>query len=311
MRALLFPGQGSQKQGMASEFEANFKVVKEIFLEADEALNFDLTKIILNGSDADLKKTEITQPAILATSYAIFTVLKKEYNLSNHNIKFFAGHSLGEYTALVSSGSLKFSDAIKLVHSRGKLMQEAVPEGKGSMLAVMGTEVDELNSFLKNLKKENGICEIANNNSIGQIILSGDKKAIVEVNEILKTNKKRSVLLPVSAPFHCSLMKPAAEKMKFLLNDITFDKPNVTLIGNVDALPIDKKDNIKELLYKQIFSQVRWRESIEYMIKNDVKEFIEIGPGKVLSGLVKRTSDNVEIKNINSIDDIKKLDDRS
>ncbi len=309
MKAFVFPGQGSQKSGMASEFEANFKIVKEIFSKADDILKINLSKLILNGTDEDLKKTEITQPAILATSYAIFSVLKNEFNLDKSKIKYFAGHSLGEYTALVSTNALKFEDAIKLVHSRGKFMQESVPEGKGAMLAVMGSEIDELNNYIKNINPKNGICEVANNNSKGQIILSGNKEAIDIINQILKKDKKRCVLLPVSAPFHCSLMRPAAEKMKNLLKDINFIYPDIELINNVNALPINKDDDIKDLLYRQIFSQVKWRETIEFMTKNQVNEFIEIGPGKVLSGLIKRTSDKVKSTSLNTLEDIKNLND--
>ena len=303
MRALVFPGQGSQKKGMASELEANFKIVKDIFSIADDTLKIKLSKIILEGPDEELKKTEITQPAILTTSYAIFNVLKKEFNLNLQSVKFFAGHSLGEYSALLAANSIKFEDALKLVHSRGKFMQNAVPLGKGLMLAVMGIKKEELNSLIKEIK--NGVCEIANDNSHGQIILSGSKESITEINDLLKKDKKRSILLPVSAPFHCSLMLPAAEKMKVLLNKVNFAKPDISLVSNVTAEKISDNDIISNLLYKQIFSQVRWRESVEFMTKNGVNEFIEIGPGKVLSGLIKRTNDKVMTKSINSLEDIK------
>tara|TARA_Y100000768_G_C23856423_1_gene623570 strand:- start:59 stop:982 length:924 start_codon:yes stop_codon:yes gene_type:complete len=307
MKAIIFPGQGSQKSGMASEFHSNFKIVKEIFERIDEALNFGLSKIILNGSDDDLKKTEITQPAILSTSFAIYSVLKQEFNFDLTKAKYFAGHSLGEYSALVASESLKLEDGVKLVHERGKLMQAAVPEGKGAMLAVMGLNINDLNLLLKKFDIKNGICEIANDNSVGQIILSGDKKSLVNFSSNLKQEKKRSIFLPVSAPFHCSLMKPAAEEMKVFLQKTNFNNPNSQIISNVTALPLSKDGNIKELLYKQIFSQVRWRETVEYMINNDINEFIEIGPGKVLSGLVKRTNDKVLTRSLTKIDDIKNI----
>ena len=307
MNTIIFPGQGSQKAGMASEFYSNFKMVKDIFVRGDEALKFNLSKIILNGSDEDLKKTEITQPAILITSYAIFSVLKKEFNFDFSKTKYIAGHSLGEYSALVASESLNLEDGLKLVHERGKLMQAAVPEGKGAMLAVMGMDINELNSKIEKFDKKKDICEIANDNSPGQIILSGNKQTLINLNNDLKAEKKRSIFLPVSAPFHCTLMKPAAEKMKLFLEKTNFKTPNIQLISNVTALPVDKDGNIKDLLYKQIFSQVRWRESVNFMINNDINDFIEIGPGKVLSGLVKRTSDKVSIRNINKIDDIKVL----
>ena len=307
MKAIIFPGQGSQKAGMASEFQSNFKIVKDIFLRADEALKFKLSKIILNGSDEDLKKTEITQPAILTTSFAIFSVLKKEFNFDLSTTKYVAGHSLGEYSALVAADSLKLEDAVTLVHERGKLMQEAVPEGEGAMLAVMGLNIDELNSLLKKYDEKKGICELANDNSLGQIILSGNKETLFSFSNNLKAEKKRSIFLPVSAPFHCSLMKPAAENMKSFLKKTEFKNPNLQLISNVTALPIEKNGDIAELLYKQIFSQVRWRESVEYMINTGINDFIEIGPGKVLSGLVKRTNDKVLTRSLTKIDDIKNL----
>ena len=307
MRAIIFPGQGSQKVGMATEFEKNFQIVKEIFKQADDILKFKLSEIILRGSDEELKKTEITQPAILTTSFAIFTVLKSEFNFNLSNVKFLAGHSLGEYSALVASGSLSFKDAISLVHRRGKLMQEAVPLGQGSMLAVMGIENNELKELINNFDKKNGVCEIANDNAKGQIIISGEKIALNKFNEVLKEKKKRSVFLPVSAPFHCSLMKPAANEMDKLLQNIEFENAQIQLISNVTALPLGKKEDIAKLLFEQIFSPVRWRESIEYMIKKGITDFIEIGPGKVLSGLVKRTNDKVKVDNINGIDDIKNL----
>jgi len=306
MKAIIFPGQGSQKAGMASEFQDNFKIVKDIFERGDEALKFSLSKIILNGSDEDLKKTEITQPAILMTSFAIFSVLKKEFNYDFSKTKYIAGHSLGEYSALVASESLSLEDGLKLVHERGKLMQAAVPQGEGAMLAVMGLDINELNSLIKKFDNK-GICEIANDNSPGQIILSGDKKTLVAFSNNLKVEKKRSIFLPVSAPFHCTLMKPAAESMKIFLEKTNFKIPNIQLISNVTALPVEKNSNIKDLLYKQIFSQVRWRESVNFMINNNINDFIEIGPGKVLSGLVKRTNDKVLARSITKIDDIKNL----
>ncbi len=306
MKAIIFPGQGSQKAGMATEFFNQFRIVKDIFERADAAIKFKLSKIILTGTDEDLKKTEITQPAILTTSIAIFSVLKEEFNFDFSNVKFIAGHSLGEYSALVASKSLSLEDGVTLVHERGKLMQNAVPEGQGAMLAVMGLSIIELKSLLQKLDNK-GVCEIANDNSPGQIILSGKKQSLLAFSDILKSEKKRSIFLPVSAPFHCSLMKPAADHMKNLLEKTNFENPNLKLISNVTADPINKSQEIKDLLYQQIFSQVRWRESVEYMINNDIKEFIEIGPGKVLSGLVKRTDNKVITKSLTNIEDIKNL----
>ena len=213
MKTLLFPGQGSQIVGMGSDFYKNFSVVKEVFSEADEKLKFKLSKIILEGPENELKLTQNTQPAILLVSYSIFTVLKKEFNFDLDEVKYFAGHSLGEYSALLCANALSFTDSLYLLFERGKSMQEAVPAGKGGMLAILGTNLDEINNYIT-LVKNKGICEIANDNAQGQIIVSGDIEAIDELKKILKENKKKTILLPVSAPFHCSLMKPAAEKMK-------------------------------------------------------------------------------------------------
>ena len=309
MKTLIFPGQGSQSVGMGKELYKNFDLVKKIFRESDDRLKYPISKIILEGPESDLKLTKNTQPAILTVSYSIFKLVTEEFNIQIKDIKYFAGHSLGEYTALVSSKSLNFSDAVFLLHERGKYMQEAVPTGKGAMLAVMGQKINDIQNFLDQISKDKGVCEIANDNSEGQTILSGDKEAIDEINKILKANKKKSIFLPVSAPFHCSLMQPAAKKMEETINQINFKNPSIDLISNVTALPIKDSSEIKKLLVKQIYSKVRWRESVLFMIKNGINEFIELGPGKVLSGLVKRINDKVSTKSINSIEDIKNLND--
>ena len=307
MKTLIFPGQGSQSVGMGQDLYKTFDLVKKIFKEADEKLNYSISKIILEGPDSDLKLTKNTQPAILTVSYSIFKLITEEFNIQIKDIKYFAGHSLGEYSALVSSNSLSFSDAVYLLHERGKSMQDAVPEGKGSMLAVMGSKIEDLEEYIKGMGKDKGVCEIANDNSDSQVILSGDKTAIDEISKILKSNKKKSIFLPVSAPFHCSLMNPAAKIMEDKINQTNFKNPLVDLVSNVTAEPVRDSEKIKSLLVRQIFSKVRWRESVLFMIKNGVNEFIEIGPGKVLSGLVKRISDKVLSKSINTIEDIKSL----
>ncbi len=307
MKTLIFPGQGSQSVGMGQDLYKTFDLVKKIFKEADEKLKYPISKIILEGPESDLKLTKNTQPAILTISHSIFRLITEEFNIKIKDVKYFAGHSLGEYSALVSSNSLSFSDAVYLLHERGKSMQEAVPEGKGSMLAVMGLKIKELEKYIEEIGKEKGICEIANDNSDSQVILSGDKSAINEISKILKSNKKKSIFLPVSAPFHCSLMNPAAKRMEEKINQISFKNPSVDLVSNVTAETVRDSGKIRDLLIKQIFSKVRWRESVLFMIKNGVNEFIEIGPGKVLSGLVKRISDKVLSKSINTIEDIKSL----
>jgi len=310
MKAILFPGQGSQIVGMGSDFYKNFSSVKKIFSEADESLNFKISKIILEGPENELKLTQNTQPSILLVSYAIFSVLKDEYNFNLDNIKYFAGHSLGEYSALLCANALNFKDALHLIYERGKSMQQAVPIGKGGMLAILGSTVDDINICISQLK-DKGVCEIANDNASGQVIVSGNIEAIEELKNILKEKKKKSILLPVSAPFHCSLMNPAAIKMKEKINNVNFNKPDFEIISNVTSQPTDNPESIKNLLIQQIYSKVRWRESILFMSDKNINDFIEIGPGKVLTGLVKRILPNSNTFNINSIDDIKNLTNES
>ena len=304
MKALLFPGQGSQAVGMGLEFYKNFETAKRIFSEADDSLNFKISKIILEGPEDKLKLTQNTQPAILTVSCAIYNVLKKDFNLKLNDFKYYAGHSLGEYSALVCSGSLKFKDALYLLHERGKAMQEAVPIGKGAMLAILGSEVDDINKFISQINNK-GVCEVANDNANGQTIVSGNVESISSLQSILKENKRKAILLPVSAPFHCSLMKTAADKMSKKIQPINFGNLNFKIISNVTALPENNPEKIKKLLVEQIYTKVRWRESIINMSNDDVSDFIEIGPGKVLSGLVKRIIKESKATSINSVEDIK------
>jgi len=308
MNALLFPGQGSQIVGMGSEFYENFDIVKTIFKEADEKLNYNISKIILEGPENELQLTQNTQPAILTVSYSIFKVLKEEFGFEFKNFSYFAGHSLGEYSALVCAESLSFNDAVYLLNERGKAMQEAVPVGKGSMLAVLGIKAEELNNMMQNINFKEGICEIANDNANGQIIISGDKDSVQLFQNLLKEKKIKSIPLKVSAPFHCSLMKPAAEIMKNKINKVKFEDPIIEIINNVTARAEKKSNTIKDLLINQIYSTVKWRESLIKMEDNGVKNFIEIGPGKVLIGMVKRTIKNSNCFSINSIADIKNIE---
>ena len=307
MSALLFPGQGSQIVGMGSEFYNNFKIVKKIFNEADQKLNFPISKMILEGPEDQLQLTQNTQPAILTVSYSIFKVLKNEFNFDFKTFKYFAGHSLGEYSALVCSDALNFNDALYLLNERGKAMQEAVPVGQGSMIAVLGAKINEVINLIKTRDSKNGICEIANDNAEGQVIISGDKESVEKFQVTLKEKKIKSIPLKVSAPFHCSLMKPAADIMKEKINNIKFNNPTIDIINNVTAKPENNAENIKKLLIEQIFSTVKWRESIINMSKANVMNYIEIGPGKVLTGMAKRTIKNVNCFSINSIADIEKL----
>ena len=303
MRAILFPGQGSQYVGMGSDFYKEFDSTKKLFEIVDKTLGFSLTNIILNGPEEKLKLTQNTQPAIMTIGVSIFNVLNKKFGLNLNNAKFFAGHSLGEYTALVCAGSLTIERAAYLLHERGKSMQNAVKEDQGSMMAILGMSLEEVEKEINLLSKDES-CEIANDNSNSQVVVSGKKTSIEILSENLKKKRKKGILLPVSAPFHCSLMKKAAENMKEKIEKTNFLKPKPSIISNVTAKEEIDENRIKPLLIDQITSRVRWRESVEYMIKEGVNNFIEIGPGKVLSGLVKKINKNVQISNINSIEDI-------
>ena len=305
MNALLFPGQGSQVVGMGKEFYDNFDIVKKIFKQADEKLNLPLSKIILEGPEEKLLLTKNTQPAILTVSYSIYKVLRDEFNFETE-FKYFAGHSLGEYSALVCAKSLNFPDAIYLLQQRGIAMQEAVPVGRGNMIAILGSKIDLIKDLLSSLKNE-GVCEIANDNAEGQVIISGDKNKVNLLKTLLKNNNIKSIPLKVSAPFHCSLMKSAAENMREKINNTSFNKPTIKIVSNVTAGPVNDQNQIKDLLIKQIFSTVKWRESLLTMSKDGINNFIEIGPGKALVGMVKRTLKNSNSFSINSIADIKNL----
>jgi [acyl-carrier-protein] S-malonyltransferase len=309
MNALLFPGQGSQIVGMGSEFYKNFDLVKKIFKTADDKLNYPISKLILEGPKDQLQLTKNTQPAILTVSYSIFKTLKEEFNFDLKSFKYFAGHSLGEYSALVCSDSLDFSDALYLLHERGKAMQEAVPIGEGIMIAVLGSKINDIKDLLSSFDKKQGVCEIANDNADGQVIVSGDNESVQLFQKLLKEKKIKCIPLKVSAPFHCSLMKIAANAMKEKINKINFKKPLIDIISNVTARPENEPENIKKLLVEQIFSTVKWRESMINISESNVLNYVEVGPGKALTGMVKRTIKNANCFSINSITDIQNLQD--
>jgi len=304
MRAVLFPGQGSQYVGMGSDFYKKYDSTKFFFKMVDKTLGFSLSNIILNGPEEELKLTQNTQPAIMTVGVCIFNVLNQEFGLNLNNARFFAGHSLGEYTALVCGGSLTIERAAYLLHERGKSMQDAIHPDQGSMIAILGMRVDEVEKEINLLPKEEA-CEIANDNSNSQVVVSGKKAAIEILSNNLKKKGKRGILLPVSAPFHCSLMKKAAGNMKDKIEKTNFLKSKPNIISNVTAKEEIDVNRIKPLLIDQITSRVRWRESVDYMINQGVKDFLEIGPGKVLSGLVRKINKDVNVSNINSIEDIK------
>ena len=306
MFSVIFPGQGSQVIGMGKEFFDKYNIVKELFLEADDALGISLSKLIMDGPKDELDLTVNTQPAIFLISYSIFQVVKKEFNINLNDAKFFAGHSLGEYSALSAANYLNFSETIKLLKVRGDAMQNAVPNGEGGMLAVLGSTIEILEQIITE-NKNNFIVQIANDNSEGQIVLSGKNTELLKLIEILKSKNIKNIKLPVSAPFHCYLMKKATEVMKKEIENTNFQDSKNILISNVTANEINSKDELKRLLIDQIENRVRWRESVSNMIKKGINQFIEIGPGKVLSGLVKRIDKNVKINTINNESDIKEL----
>ena len=306
MFSVISPGQGSQVVGMGKEFYDKFDIVKKLFKEADETLNFPISKLILEGPKDELDLTANTQPAIFLISYSIFNVIKKEFNIDLSKAKYFAGHSLGEYSALSCAGYLSFSDTLKILRIRGDAMQNSVPKGQGGMVAVLGSTVEIIEKILKE-NEQYFNAQIANDNSEGQIVLSGKIEDLDKLIIVLKENNIKNIKLPVSAPFHCSLMNKTTNIMREELNKLNFMNGGNKLISNVTAKEISNTDELKDLLIKQIENRVRWRESAINMINNDINHFIEIGPGKVLSGLIKRISKEVKIDTINNQGDIEGL----
>ncbi len=303
MFSVIFPGQGSQLVGMGKEFYHKFDLVKKLFDEADETLGFTLSSLILEGPKEKLDLTENTQPAIFLLSYAIFQLTKKEFNIDLNKASYFAGHSLGEYSALASAETLSFSNTLKILKIRGKAMQSSVPKGEGGMVAVLGSKIE----IIENIIEENNNkyeCFIANDNSKGQIVVSGKVSELEKFMKDLKLNGIKNIKLPVSAPFHCKLMNKATEIMREEIVKLNFQEPKNILISNVTGKEIFKSLELKDLLIKQIESRVRWRESVLLMINKGVNQFIEIGPGKVLSGLIKRIDKNVKVSAINNEEDI-------
>ena len=307
MISIVFPGQGSQKVGMGYDIYNKFGYIKDLFNKADQILEYNISNLILKGPQEKLSQTTYTQPAIYLIGYAICEVLQKETNFFQNKINFFAGHSLGEYTALTTANVMSLEQGLVLLKNRGESMQSAVPLGEGGMLAVLGIQAQEI----KNLIEENFKfirCFLANDNSNGQLILSGKNTELDKFALLLKEKKIKNIKLPVSAPFHCELMRSATIKMKKIINDQKLESPKYRVVSNVTAEEYENIDEIKQLLIKQIESPVRWRESVEYMISKGTSTFVEIGPGKVLSGLIKRINKEVKVLNIDTLEDIQDID---
>ena len=306
MFSVIFPGQGSQLVGMGKDFYDKYSLVQDLFKEADDTLEFSLSSLILNGPKNDLDLTENTQPAIFLISYSIFKLIKEEFNINLNKANFFAGHSLGEYSALASAGVLSFSDTLKILKIRGRAMQSSVPKGVGGMVAVLGSEIKVIENII-NENKTKYECYIANDNSAGQIVVSGNIEELDKMMLDLKLANIKNIKLPVSAPFHCKLMNKATLVMKEEIAKLNFNEPENILISNVTGKEITSSNELKNLLVRQIESRVRWRESVLLMINKGINQFIEIGPGKVLSSLIKRIDNSVKVSAINTEEDIKSI----
>ena len=306
MFSVVFPGQGSQSVGMSNEFYNKFDLFKKIYKEADDILGYSISKLILEGPAKELNLTQHTQPAIFLVSYSIFRLIKEEFNIDLSKAKFFTGHSLGEYSALCCAGLYSFETTLKLLKSRGLAMQNAVPDGEGGMIAILGSDINTIEQILDENKKKFQ-CYIANDNSNFQIIISGLNGDLEKCVSVLNTLKIKNMRLPVSAPFHCKLMNTATETMKKILLNTELNDLKNKIISNVTASEIENKDLVPDLLISQINSKVRWRESIEYIINKNSTYFIEIGPGKVLSNLIKRINKTVKTLSINFEEDIKQI----
>ena len=297
MHAFLFPGQGAQAIGMGKDLAENFLVSKNVFEEVNDALGQNLSGLIWDGDIETLTLTENAQPALMATSIAAIKALEDE-GIKFDQASYIAGHSLGEYSALCAAGSLSLTDTAKLLRIRGKAMQDAVPFGLGAMAAILGLDFETVSQITNSISNDQ-ICQAANDNDPGQVVISGHKNAVDQTIELAKdAGAKRAVLLPVSAPFHCSLMQPAADIMAKALNDIKLEDPNVPLVANVRANEQNNGDMIKDLLIEQVTGSVRWRESIEFMSLKGVTEVFEIGAGKALSGMVRRINREISVNQV-------------
>lgn len=302
--AFVFPGQGSQYVGMGKDLSAEFALARETFAEADDALGFSLSGLCFAGPEADLKLTENTQPAILTASIAALRVLEAETPLRP---AFVAGHSLGEYSALVAVGALKFSDAVKVVRERGRLMQQAVPAGQGAMAVVLGLEMDAVGALCADAARGE-VVSPANFNGAGQVVIAGAKSAVQRAMALAKERGAKRVLdLPVSAPFHCQLMQPAAEGLERTLRDVAVQPFNIGVITNAEADVNRSAERVKALLIEQAVRPVRWEESVKKLVALNCQRAIEIGPGKILKGLMMRIERNMELENFEAPQDLAKV----
>lgn len=301
--AVVFPGQGSQYPGMGKEFYESFDIAKEVFDRAEEVLGEGFKSLCFEGPEDKLTLTYNAQPAILTHSIAVFYVVRERLNFYP---RFFAGHSLGEYSAIVASGGLRFEDALKLVRNRGIYMQSAVPPSEGAMAAIIGLEIEKIEEVIEKVKGDD-VLEIANHNSPEQVVISGRAGAVDRcVEELKKSGAKRCIKLNVSAPFHCSLMKPAAEKLHEDLKKVLFSKLTVPVVTNVGAKIIADSESFREILAEQVVKPVQWVDCVMTMVNEGVRNFIEMGPGKVLSGLIKRLDKNLRVVNIEKPEDIER-----
>ena len=307
MFSVIFPGQGSQFVGMAKEFYDKFDIFKKTFHEADDILKFPISKLILEGPKETLNLTQNTQPAIFLVSFAIFKLVKEEFNIDLNKANYFAGHSLGEYSALACSEALKFEDTLKLLKTRGQSMQNAVPSNTGGMMAILGSSIEKIDNILKD-NINNYKCYIANDNSLNQIVVSGYNEDLNKLAVDLNQLKIKNIKLQVSAPFHCKLMSKATLIMEREIKNLKISKPKNFLISNVSSNATNDIDTLRNLLIKQIESKVRWRESINFILSNKINTFIEIGPGKVLINLIKRIDKNIKICSINNVEDIRQIE---
>lgn len=297
MHAFLFPGQGAQTIGMGKDLAENFSVSKDVFEEVNDALEQDLSSLVWDGDIDTLTLTENAQPALMATSIAAVKALESE-GIEFNQASFIAGHSLGEYSALCAAGSLNIHDTAKLLRIRGKAMQDAVPIGIGAMAAILGLDFNTVNKIAKSIGNDQ-VCQAANDNDPGQVVISGHKEAVEQTIELAKAaGAKRAILLPVSAPFHCALMQPAADAMSEALDGIDLESPSVPLVANVKASQETNGSIIKELLIEQVTGSVRWRESIEYISLHGVTDVFEIGAGKALSGMVRRIDREINVNQV-------------